>query len=153
MSMRIMLQVLGILALTCASTSLGGQSSWTSLNGLNAGQKLQVIEKNSTIHSGTFLSVSDSAITFREGNGERSVQKPDVRSVKLQNQRRLRNVLIGAGVGGGACAVFGAGTAGDRGFISRPAAAAVGGLLGAIVGAPVGLVISTHNTVYSAASH
>ena len=148
--MRTMLRVLGILAFICASAGLEAQSSWTSLNGLSSGQKIQVIETNSKKHSGTFVSVSDSAITFREGDGERSVQRPDVRKVKLQNQRRLRNALVGMGVGAGAGAVFGAAVAGNGGFVSRPAGAAVFGLIGAVFGAPVGLVVSTHNTVYSA---
>ncbi len=147
--MRFMLPVLSILALSYASAALEGQSSWTSLNGLAAGQKIQVIEKNSTKHSGTFLSVSETAIIFQEGTGERSVQKPDVRSVELENQRRLRNTLIGAGVGAAAGATFGAAAAGSGGFISRPLAAGAFGLVGAVIGTPIGLLIPTHNTVYS----
>jgi hypothetical protein len=148
--MRSLLRVLGVLAFIFASAWVNAQSSWTSLNGLSSGQKIQVIETNSKKHSGTFVSVSDTAITFREGNGERSVQRTDVRKVKLQNQRRARNVLIGTGVGAGIGAVFGAAVAGNGGFVSRPAGAAAFGLIGAVFGTPIGLVASTHNTVYSA---
>src|SRR6476660_7877044 len=116
MSMRMILPVLVILAFSCASAALDAQSSWANLNGLKVGQKILVIEENSKKHSGTFLSVSDSAITFRESTGERSVQKADVRRVKLRNQRRLRNTLIGTGVGAGAGAVLGAATAPSDGF-------------------------------------
>jgi hypothetical protein len=152
--MRFMLPMLGILAFSCASATLNSQSSWRNLNGLAAGQKIQVIEKNSTKHSGTFLSVSDTAIVFQERSGERSVQKPDVRSVNLRNHRRLRNALIGTGVGAGVGAALGAATAPSDGFIGgKGFAAAFVGTAGAVVGTPIGLLMPTHNTVYRVDSH
>jgi len=148
--MRMILPVLVILAFSCASAALDAQSSWANLNGLKVGQKILVIEENSKKHSGTFLSVSDSAITFRESTGERSVQKADVRRVKLRNQRRLRNTLIGTGVGAGAGAVLGAATAPSDGFFGKGYAAAFVGTAGGAVGSAIGVLLATHNTVYSA---
>jgi len=143
-----LLCVLAFSGITFAQT---GQSAWTNLNGLKAGQKIQVIEKNSTKHSGVFLSVSETAIIFQEGAGERSVQKSEVRTVKLRNHRRLRNALTGTGLGAGAGAALGAATAPSDGFIGgKGFAAAFVGTAGAVVGTPIGLLIPTHNTVYSA---
>lgn len=152
--MRSVMSLLCVLIFSCSSLAQTGQSSWTTLGGLNVGQKIQVIEMNSTKHSGTFLSLSDSVITFREGASERSVQKHDVRSVKLQNQRRLRNTLIGLGVGAGAGAVLGAATAPSDGFLfGKGYAAAFVGTAGAVVGTAIGVLLPTHNTVYSVDSH
>ncbi len=145
-----MLPVLSILVLSCASAALESQSSWTNLSGLNAGQKIQIIETNSKKHSGTFLSVSDSAINFQDGTGERSVQKPDVRTVKLQNSRRLRNTLIGTGLGAGVGAAIGAAsTPSDGMFGGRAFGAAAVGAFGLFIGAPVGALMPTRNTIYS----
>jgi hypothetical protein len=88
--MRFVSIALLFLALSSLSAA---QASWKTLNAIEVGQKIQVIEMNSKKHSGTFLSLSDSAITFQEGASERSVQKQDVRSVKLRTQRRFRNAL------------------------------------------------------------
>jgi hypothetical protein len=152
--MRIALALLCVLTFSCASATLGAQSSWKNLNGVKVGQKIQVIEMDSTKHSGTFLSFSDSAITFREGTGERSVQMRDVRTVKLQNQRRLRNTLIGTGVGAGSGAILGAATTPSEGFsIGKGYAAAFVGTAGAAVGAAIGVLLPTRKTVYKAESH
>ncbi len=50
---------------------------------------------------GTLTSVSDSAIAIRESNGgEVSIERARVRRVELRSgSRRVRNALIGAGVG------------------------------------------------------
>jgi hypothetical protein len=148
--MRFVSIALLFLALSSLSAA---QASWKTLNAIEVGQKIQVIEMNSKKHSGTFLSLSDSAITFQEGASERSVQKQDVRSVKLRTQRRFRNALIGAGVGGGIGGALGAAAAGDGGFVSRPAAAAVMGTMFAVIGASIGAVLPTRNTVYKEVSH
>src|ERR1700691_3296926 len=95
--------LLCLLAISCVSNAQSGQSSWANLSGLRAGQKIQIDEMSSKKHSGIFESVSDSAISIRDASGEMSLQKQDVRSVKLlSSSHRLRNTLIGAGVGAGA---------------------------------------------------
>jgi hypothetical protein len=141
--MRIIHSVLCVLAFPCA---LAAQSSWANLTGLKVGQKIQVVEQNSTKHSGTFLSVSGSAIAFREAAGERSVQKPDVRSVKLQSKRRLRHTLIGTGVGAAAGATAGAASAPSD---SRGYSAAFVGAAGAFVGAAIGVLLPANDLIYS----
>ena len=58
---------------------------------LHAGQKIQVVEMNSKKHSGTFVNVSDTAISYQKTASAQTIQKQDVRSVKLmENKFRLR---------------------------------------------------------------
>ena len=110
--------VLGIAC--CASAAQTNQPALAQLNALKPGQKIQIVETNSKKHTGTFESVSDSAIAIRETAGEASVPLQDVRTVKLVTKRRLRNTLIGLGVGGGAGAATSALVIGpSNGFISQ----------------------------------
>ena len=78
------------------------QASWSNLSVLRPGQEIQVVGMTSKKHSGNFASISDTAISYRETNGEQSIPKQDVLSVKLmEHKHRLRNTLIVAGVGAG----------------------------------------------------
>lgn len=152
--MRTTLKVLFIVAFVCASVAVEGQASWAGLSSLKAGQKIQIIEMTSKKHTGSFVSASDSAIMFTEGSAQKSLQKAEVRSVKLRTNRRLRNALIGLGSGAGVGAALGAATTSSDGIIGgRGFGAAVVGTAGAFVGAVTGLLIPTHGTVYSVESH
>ena len=151
--MRNMLSLICVLGISFVSVAQTGQSSWTNLSGLKVGQKIQVVESSSKKESGTFLAVSDSAISFKVGAGEKSVQRPDVRSVKLLTQRRLRNTLIGLGVGAGAGAAIGAGATPSGSFFGKGIAAAVIGVFGGVCGTAVGALWPTHNMVYKVSSH
>jgi hypothetical protein len=107
--MRKILFLICVLGIPCASWSQTNQASWANLSTLRAGQKIQVVEMNSKKHSGTFVNVSDTAIWYKEAAGEQAIQRHDVRSVKLmENKHRLRNTLIGGAVGAGAGAGIGA---------------------------------------------
>jgi hypothetical protein len=78
-------------------------AQWENLNTLQAGQKIQVVEVNSENDSGMLLSISDKTISLQEKSGEQTIQRLDVRTVRLMdNKHRLRNTLIGASVGAGA---------------------------------------------------
>src|ERR1039458_4315300 len=72
-----------VLGISCAAIAQTGQSSWTNLSGLRAGQKIQIVETNSKKHTGVLENVSDSAISIKDATGEASVQRQDVRSLKL----------------------------------------------------------------------
>jgi len=99
-----------VLGISCASGAQAAQPSWANLGALHAGQKIQVVGMNSKKHTGTFVSVSDAAIAYEETAGEQTIQKQDVRSVTLmENKYRLRNTLIGSAVGAGAGAGVGVG--------------------------------------------
>jgi hypothetical protein len=167
--MRKMLLLIYVLGLPCASLSQLNQLSWANLSGLRAGQNIQVVDTASKKHSGTFESVSNTAISLRLAAGEQSIQKQDVRSVKIvDNKHRGHNSLVGLAVGGGAGAGVGAiiGAATYKGcasqsfcldFLSRGDQAGIGAVIGfaggAITGAIVGGLLPAHSTLYSATTH
>ena len=118
---------------------------------LQAGDKIQVVEANSKKVSGTFLSVSNDAVSLQSKAGQQTIPMEDVRSVKLMvAQHRLRNTLIGAAVGAGAGAGVGAATSCSSGqcYFGKGAGIAFGAVVGALPGALVGALFPTHNTIY-----
>jgi hypothetical protein len=144
-----------VLALPSISLAKTDRSSWTTLNGLQAGQSIEILDTSSNTHSGTFVSVSETAISYRVAEGERAIQKPEVRSVKLkQNKHRLRNTLIGAGIGAGAGAAVTAVGWESHGFLGgKGVGAAVGAIIGTVPGAVVGVLLPSHDTIYKVSSH
>src|ERR1700742_3948540 len=101
--MRKRMFLICLLATSVVSLAQSNSASWQNLRTLGSGESIQVVEASTGKHVGTFVSATDAAIVFRERSGERTVQRQDVRSVKrMKNRHRLRNTLIGAGVGAGA---------------------------------------------------
>jgi hypothetical protein len=150
-----------VLGLSCAAFAQTDRASWANLSGLRPGQKIQVVGMPSKKHSGNFVSVSDTAISYRETTGEHSIPRPDVLSVKLmENKHRLRNTIIVAGVGAGVGAAIGAALHKpcpsqsfclDIGGAALPAG--VGAVLGGVGGAVVGVLLPSHSTIYHVSSH
>jgi hypothetical protein len=156
--MKSHLFLLCVLGLPCVSLAQTNQTSWALLSGLQPGQKIQIVDAASKKHSGTFSSVSDTAISLSDSRGEQSIQRQDVRSVKLmKNPRRLRNTAIGLLVGAGAGAVIGAAAGGcssqDFFCVGRGASAAIIGVVGGVGGAAVGALWPSHSTIYDVAPH
>jgi hypothetical protein len=153
--MRKILFLICLVGLPGVSWAQSGRASWTNLGALQAGQAIQVVDMNSQEHSGTFLNVSETAIAYRDTAGEQTIQKQDVRSVKLlENRYRLRNSLIGAAAGAGTGAGIGAASWEKRGYLGgRGAGAAVGAAIGFAGGAVVGALLPSHKTIYHASSH
>lgn len=150
--MRKLWIIICVLAMPCVASAQSNQA-WENLSTLQAGQKIQVVETNSKKESGTFVSVSDTAISVQGKAGARTIDKKDVRSVKLTKQvYRLRNTLIWAGVGAGAGAGIGAASySPPSGFLGgRGAHAAIGAVVGFVGGAIVGALWPSHTTVYHA---
>lgn len=157
---KIFLQLL-VLGLSGAAFAQTDRPSWAKLSGLRPGQKIQVVGIPSKKHSGNFVSVSDTAISYRETTGEHSIPRPDVLSVKLmENKHRLRNTIIVAGVGASVGAVIGAALHKpcssqsfclDIGGAALPAG--VGAVLGGVGGAVVGVLLPSHSTIYHLSSH
>ncbi len=156
--MRSLLLIVCALAMPCASSAQSKQSSWENLNTLQAGQKIEVVEKNLKKDTGTFAAVSDDGIRLNESTGEQTIPRVSVMRVTLrQNKHRLRNTLIGAAVGAGAGAVFGAAWTGHPGSyirdVSRGKGAAAWAGIGFIAGTVVGAVVPSHPTIYRASPH
>jgi len=150
--MRKIVFVAGLLAASGVALAQTNVGSWQNVSALGAGEPIQVVEVSSGKHSGVFVNATDTAIVLRESSGERTIQKQDVRSVKLTKKgHRLRNTLIGAGVGAGAGAGITAGAWESNGFLGgRGVGAAVGAVIGGVGGAIVGAVLPSHQTIYSA---
>jgi hypothetical protein len=163
--MRKTLFLLCIFCLSCTALAQINEASWAKLRGLTPGQNIQIVDANAKRHSGTFLSVSDTSIVFTETTSQRSIDKQDVRSVKLMETHHGHNTLVGFAVGGGAGAAVGAGigAATYKGcppqqsfcldFVSRgeqTGILAVAGFAGgAIIGAVTGALVPSHTTIYS----
>jgi hypothetical protein len=157
--------LLCILAMPSFVSANGDQAVWENLSTLQPGQKIQIMEMTSKIHSGTFLNVSSTAISLQEKDGEQTIQRQDVRIVKFSKRpRHLRNALITGAVGAGVGAGIGAAVyhpcktppqaavqcfdIGGRGLD-----AAFGGTIGFVGGAVVGALLPTSTTIYHAPAH
>jgi len=151
--MRKMLFLTCLLGLTCVSSAQNNQA-WANLETLKPGQKIQIVEINAKEHSGTFVSLSETAISFDDAAGAQTVPRQDVRKIKINQNKRLRNTLIGAGIGAGAGAGITAAAWEPHGFLGgRGVGAAVGAIIGGLSGAVVGAVLPSHGTIYNAGPH
>lgn len=122
------------------------EQSWSNLQTLRSGEKIQVVDQKLKSIKGTFVSSSEEAIIFRVGQDEVSVMRADVFRVSSRERGRTRGrnawigFAVGAGVGlgiGGAMFASGAldvstGEAATAAFVSAPLTF---GLIGAGVGA------------------
>ena len=153
--MRKCLFLLCVLGLPCVSWTQTNLASWANLGALQVGHKIQIVDMNSKKHSGTFVSVSDTAISYQEAAGEQTIQKQDVRSVRLmENKHRLRNTIIAGAVGAGAGAGIGAASWENHGFLgSKGVGAEVGAAIGFAGGAVVGVLLPSHKMIYSVNFH
>jgi hypothetical protein len=149
---RKILFVICVLGTSCTASAQNNAASWQNLNALRVGEKIQVLERNSTKVSGTFLDLSDGTISVQQEAGSQAIQRQDVLSVKLmKNKHRLRNAFIGAGIGAGLGAALGGAT--NNGFVSRGVFAAGVGAAFSVPGAVVGALVPDHTTIYNASSH
>ncbi|HEY6846244.1 MAG TPA: hypothetical protein VI320_08525, partial [Terracidiphilus sp.] len=105
--------------------------------------------------SGTFLSVSDKEISLQGKSGAQTIQRQNVRSVKLmENRHRLRNTLIGSAIGAAAGAGIGAAAyqpcSPTSTFCVAPGGRGVPTAIGAVIsaagGAAVGALRPSHDT-------
>jgi len=158
--MRMRALLVFVLGTSCALWGQTKTASWDSLNTLQAGQKIQVQPMHSKKISGTFLSVSPAAISIEKDAVAQSIQRQDVRSVRImKNKHRLRNTLICAGIGGGIGAgIFAAAYKSCSGqpFCIQPGGRSLGAAIGAVAGllggAVVGAVIPDNQTLYEVAA-
>ena len=150
---RCMCLALVVLSLGMAtSPALGddsqNQAAWDKLKQLSAGQPIQVVQNDAKSTSGNFRSVTDEGIVVSTPSGEQTISRQSVLRVSCKGSgHHKRNALIGAGIGAGAAAGFGAAvwrpTTGLGPTISRGEVVGVLAPVGAIVGAIVGAVLPT----------
>lgn len=113
-------------------------SEWTSIERLQPDQKIEITTRNHTRVKATFVSADTGAILVRGQSGQRSIDRTDVRQLRVADpSRSLRNGLIGilAGAGAGAGVGFAVcpqcSNEGNGGKFVAPAVA-VGAGLGAL---------------------
>ena len=132
-----------------------GQDSWDNLKALGVGEKIQVVDQRLKSFFGTFVAVTEEAISFQVGQDSLTVQRPEVlRVTSRERTRRGRNALIGLGIGAAAGAAFGViMAANDPETTEReyPLAAVGGAVLFGGVGAGVGAAFPSYATIYRSA--
>jgi hypothetical protein len=160
--MRRVLLLIFILGVSWAARAQSKAGVWENLNTLRAGEKIQVRELNKTKVAGTFLNVTDAAISVQAEAGPQTIHRQDVGSVKLMiNKHRLRNMLILAGAGAGAGAGIGAAAhhpcPSSQSFCldigGRSLPAGIGAVLGFLGGGTVGALLPDHETIYNVSLH
>jgi hypothetical protein len=127
---------------------------WSDLNGLRAGQGIEVVESNMKHHDGEFVTVTDELLVLKEHGSDVTVKREDVVRVSTSSgPKHAEHAVIGLLVGGAIGAGIGAAAAGSsHGFLSgRGIGALVGVVIGAPSGAAVGAVLPAHTTLYRAA--
>lgn len=153
--MRKLLFLICVLGMPAALWAQTSSASWENLNTLQAGAKIQVVEMNSKKVSGTFVSVSEAAITLQGDADQQAIQRQDVRIVKLmEDGHRGRNALIGGAVGAGVGAGIAAASWENHGFTGgKGTGAAVGAVIGFAGGAVTGVLLPSHKTIYRVSAH
>ena len=107
---RLMQITLSVLLLATAAGAQTPEQSWDNLKTLREGEKIQVVDQKLKSQNGTFVSVTEEAITFQTDKDAVTIQRADLFRVssKERGRSRGRNALIGFGVG----AAIGAGLVG-----------------------------------------
>jgi hypothetical protein len=138
-----------LLTAVLAASNLLGQTtdaaSWQNLSRLAPGQSIQVTTKKGESLKGTFVSVSEGAISLERTHQSVAVPRAEVARVSLRSSKQRKYALIGLGVGAGAGAGIGAGigeslaqeSGGDFRNL-KPAVIAVVCGIGALAGTLVG---------------
>lgn len=152
----LLLIVVGLHAKVCAQNA---KDSWSNLNGLRAGQGIEVIESSMKNHSGEFVTVTDEFLSLKEHGSTISIKCEDVARVSTgSGPKRGVHAVIGMVVGAGVGAAIGAIAANHSsgsGWISWKAEPGIGALVGIVIGAPtgaaVGGVLPAHTTIYRSA--
>lgn len=68
--------------------------------GLSTGEQINVVDVNGGAHRGLLTAVSEDSISLQSGSKPFTVERARVRRVQVRSgARRLRNALIGAGIG------------------------------------------------------
>ncbi len=133
-------------------------SGWQHVQALPTGASLQVKARKS--HANCKLKSVDADTLTCTNNKDIAFQRADILTIKIP--RRGRSTLIAMGIGAGAGAIVGASTSGcstaeKNSFFgcfltpTRPQGAAIGAVILAVVGAPIGALTDfARSTVYKA---
>jgi hypothetical protein len=138
-----------VIALLLAGAAVAAPRSWESLNQLHPGEPIEIINGDRAV-KGDFVSSSTESLTIRTTAGEQRFLRPDVaRVISRARSHRLRNALIGAGVGV-AISIVTDQTVGTylRNESNPDAARPVIWTVPIAAGAAIGAAIPSHPTIY-----
>jgi len=129
------------LAIAFAAGIAAAQSpDWAAVKGIAKDIEVRVSSSDGKSMRGKFQSASDDSLILAASNAEQTVARAQIKRVSTKKKNhRLRNTLIGAGIGGGTGAAIGASTKDDEGFFAiaeevlAPSGAAFGALIGALI--------------------
>jgi hypothetical protein len=131
-----------------AAAAQAPASGWDYVKALAPGTEIRVAAGSSKPVAGKLESATDSGLVLTQAAGSRSFPQAEIRSVSIKKSRRLRNTLLGLGIGTAVGIGIGAGVgakqaSGCRGEIlcgiSVPIDAGVGGAIGLGAGTITGL--------------
>ena len=152
--MRKMVTILVLLLVLPSSLAYGQPNSWSNLDRLKPGQRIEVIESGPRKHAGEFTSVNDESLTLKEHGSDFSIKRENVvRISRSSGSSRGEHAVIGLVIGGLVGAGIGAASGSSTGFFISPRGigALVGVAIGGSIGAIVGVLLPAHKTIYRAA--
>ena len=127
-----------LLAAVCASAA--DTSDWSNIGGIARADEVRVIKSDGKSLRGQFSAVTTDSLVVIAGGASQTIARTDVKRVSTKKKgHRVRNTLIGAGVGTAVGAAIGASAHNDEGFFAIaeevliPSGAAVGALIGAVI--------------------
>jgi hypothetical protein len=131
--------LLGLMTAPLLSAAPGAdKNNWDNLKQLAPGEQIRIVISNSKSYRVEFQSVSDEAVAVRLVTGEQTFLRSDILRVLAKGKsRRLRNAMIGAGVGAG---LGGVAVAMDC-QNDRPGCSPTGVFLGVPLGAGLGYLV------------
>ena len=89
----------GAVLLLAYGLSLQAQS-WDALRGLGSGDKIKVVDIGHKEYKGAFTAFSERGISVETQRGVVEIERARVHRVQVRaGSRRVRNILIGAGIG------------------------------------------------------
>ena len=122
-------------------------AQWTNVKNLAIGQEIRISLADGRSFRGEVQSVADDSLVIAAANNQQALERAQIRKIATKGEsHRLRNTLIGLGVGAGAGLAFGAGT--DSGcsphcFLGNNIGKEILTPLGAIVGTIIGVAWPT----------
>src|ERR1044071_8631316 len=94
--------LLRLFAILTLASSAAFSQSWDSLRELKPGDRVVILDRTGNDHKGEFRSYTADTIRITNGKGEDAIERTKIRRVQVRaSSRRLRHVLIGAGIGVG----------------------------------------------------
>ncbi len=86
--------------IAAASPLRAAKSDWNHLQALKPDVQVRVVQNDDKSYEGAFQSMNDSGITLRLAAGSQTFARPDIFRIYFRSKNnRLRNTLIGVGIG------------------------------------------------------